>query len=446
MQDNFDKKLVERIVQVFDEYEDDSVDQGWEQLREKYPLPQRRSPLLYWLGSAAAILLLIAGVWLFYPEQEKIQIAARQKPQEATQARPEEAAGSAGPKIEDTGAQQPSFEEPSKRFESAMASPHYASSAKPSKEISSANHLVKEQPASASAATLTAPDSAVVSTVDVIIAAAEPKEAPANTAPAAPGDVRKPHSPAVVESYDQLQQAKRDLLANRSEESKEKRKDSKVSFSLYAGSHVSYAEGSKSRVNTGVGLSSEVDLTSKLKITTGVSIAQNSLRYDTRIPQQAAVSFLSSAMSNSPNLMVASPDAKTSAINYSIHGYDASLLGLDIPLNLKYTFFEKRNELYLVAGLSSNFFFDETYTYDYGYNSIHDSSVESFPDEKATTNSSSFDFARMLNLSVGYGYPIGKQSKLSLEPFLKYPLGGLGSQDIRFSSAGLNVKWNFGSR
>jgi len=82
MQDNFDRKLTERIVQVFDEYEDDSADQGWEQLRLKYPAPQRRSPIVYWLSSAAAILLLIAGVWLFYPGTEKIQLASREKQEE----------------------------------------------------------------------------------------------------------------------------------------------------------------------------------------------------------------------------------------------------------------------------------------------------------------------------------------------------------------------------
>ncbi|MGV3704115.1 MAG: hypothetical protein ACO1NU_01950 [Arcticibacter sp.] len=450
MQDNFDKKLRERIVQVFDEYEDPSADQGWEQLRLKYPAPSRRSAIVYWLGSAAAVLLLIAGVWLLYPENDKIQLASREKPQQAP------AAASDTTIPEDSGNAVARPEEAASREENA---PEQLASA-PAGSANYRNKPEKNRTRPVAVAYELAPvsDSPVTTAItpdapsetstneSVAIAAAEAKEQPAGQAPLTSGETKKRQTNTVLESYDQLQQAKRDMLANRTDEKREKRKDSKVSFSLYAGSYVSYAEGSKSRVNTGVGVSSEVDLTSKLKITTGVAIAQNSLRYDTRIPRQAAASFLSAALSDSPNLMVAGPEAKTSAINYSINGYDASLLGLDVPVNLKYTFFEKKNELYLVAGLSSNFFFDETYTYDYGYNSIHDSSVESFPDEKTTTNTSSFDFARMLNLSVGYGYPIGKQSKLSLEPFLKYPLGGLGSQDIRFSSAGLNLKWNFGSR
>jgi len=439
MQDSFDKKLAERIAQVFDEYEDDSADQGWEQLRMKYPAPQRRSSVVYWLGSAAAILLLVAGVWLLYPKNKKIQLASQEKPKESilpqekslSETRDEERERADEPAAESKNAEETTF--------------YVARSGKRNVEL---NLPAKEQPVSMSLIISALKDSSATTALEQtpVIASADTREQIPEQAPAVSGEVRRPQAAAVPESYDQLQQAKRELLAEEGSNRKENSKDSKLSFSLYAGSHVSYAEGSKSRVNTGIGISSELDLTSKLKLTTGVSIAQNSLRYDSRIPQQAAASFLSSTMSTSQNLMVAGPEAKTSAINYSIYGYDASLMGLDVPVNLKYTFFENRDEFYIVAGLSSNFFFDETYTYDYGYNSIHDSSVESFPNEKTTTNTSSFDFARMLNLSVGYGYPVGKQSKLSLEPFLKYPLGGLGSQDIRFSSAGLNLKWNFNSR
>ena len=439
MQDNFDKKFAERIVQVFDEYEDDSADQGWEQLRLKYQPAKRRSAVTYWLGSAAAILLLIAGVWLFYPKDDKTELASHEKPQVA-------------PSPQHKGLPEPGNEAPALtdittvETESGSERTLYATRA-------NERHIELNLPAEEQAVTLSVAVSAAKDTLpatvleqSAMIASTDTKEQKQEPASTITSEARRSRPAAILENYDQLQQAKRELLADDGSRGQEKSKDSKLSFSLYAGSHVSYAAGSKSRVNTGVGISSELDLTSKLKLTTGVSIAQNSLRYDSRIPEQAAASFLSSTMSTSQNLMVAGPDAKTSAINYSIHGYDASLMGLDVPVNLKYTFFEKKDELYVVAGLSSNFFFDETYTYDYGYNSIHDSSVESFPNEKTITSTSSFDFARMLNLSVGYGYSVGKQSKLSLEPFLKYPLGGLGSQDIRFSSAGLNLKWNFNSR
>jgi hypothetical protein len=47
----------------------------------------------------------------------------------------------------------------------------------------------------------------------------------------------------------------------------------------------------------------------------------------------------------------------------------------------------------------------------------------------------------MLNLSFGLTYPVGK-NHLVVEPFLKYPLQGLGEQQIRFGAGGLNLKFN----
>jgi hypothetical protein len=49
----------------------------------------------------------------------------------------------------------------------------------------------------------------------------------------------------------------------------------------------------------------------------------------------------------------------------------------------------------------------------------------------------------MLNVSFGMGYPLGKSNRLIIEPFLKYPLDGLGAQQIRFGAGGLNLKINF---
>jgi hypothetical protein len=48
----------------------------------------------------------------------------------------------------------------------------------------------------------------------------------------------------------------------------------------------------------------------------------------------------------------------------------------------------------------------------------------------------------MLNLAIGFGYPVGN-NRLILEPFLKYPLDGLGSQNLRFGAGGINLKFNF---
>ena len=54
-----------------------------------------------------------------------------------------------------------------------------------------------------------------------------------------------------------------------------------------------------------------------------------------------------------------------------------------------------------------------------------------------------FDLMRTLNVSFGFNTRLSKKQSLTIEPFLKYPLGGLGSENIRFGASGINVKLNF---
>lgn len=454
MQDRFDKELADRIKQVFDTYEDDSANHGWEELRKKFPEKKNRSTLIYWLTSAAAVLVLIAGAWLFTRQDvtsEKLALDPVHK--EIRPDRKDSSSVEKAPEIEpqsgllakkdpgNTGTRSMTST-PASRIERDTVI--RITPASPLPGSNTAGELIAHATTSTDKSAVKT--SASDSTADKISPAAI--EGRKNDSPVmAQNESPKPKiSPGggKPDSYVELEQEKRAIA--KSENEKRERQKNKLSFSLFAGSFVSYAEGSKSSMNSGVGVTSEFGITSKLKITTGVSLAQNTLKYDKKLPEQAASMFLASSMSTSQDLMVAGPEAKTSAINYSINGYDASLLGLDVPINLKYTFVEKKNELYVVAGLSSNFFFDESYTYAYEYNSLIDNSFESSPDKTTTSTSSTFDFARMLNFSIGYGYPVGKQSKLSVEPFLKYPLGGMGAQNLRFGSAGLNLKWSFTSR
>ena len=163
------------------------------------------------------------------------------------------------------------------------------------------------------------------------------------------------------------------------------------------------------------------------------------------IPQSVEASFISSMNANFQSDIKASllpPGVSTNTTTYNINKYDASLLGLDIPVNLKYTFIENKNELYLIAGVSSNLFIEESYSYSYLANSDKSVSASTSDDTEGSAKFKNFDFARTLNVSMGFGRAVGK-NRLSFEPFLKYPLGGQGARDLRFGAAGMNLKLNF---
>ena len=67
MDEQFDKELKKRIGELFDNYDDSAADEGWLQLREKFPEKQskRRAFVWMWWGAAALLLCFLGiGLWI----------------------------------------------------------------------------------------------------------------------------------------------------------------------------------------------------------------------------------------------------------------------------------------------------------------------------------------------------------------------------------------------
>jgi len=126
----------------------------------------------------------------------------------------------------------------------------------------------------------------------------------------------------------------------------------------------------------------------------------------------------------------------------TVKNYNANLVGLDVPINLKYEINPDKSDAYVSLGLSSGTFINESYSYKYNYPSFLSSSLQATRDQTTANSFNSFYFAKTLNVAFGVGYPFGK-NRLIIEPFLKYPLAGMGSQDLRFGAGGVNLKFNF---
>src|SRR5579872_7110790 len=78
MDDQLDNDLKNRIKEVFDNYEDTSADEGWLQLRKKYPEKAKRiiAAWMYWAPIAALLLLFIGIVWFqTAPKKQQVAIA-----------------------------------------------------------------------------------------------------------------------------------------------------------------------------------------------------------------------------------------------------------------------------------------------------------------------------------------------------------------------------------
>lgn len=228
------------------------------------------------------------------------------------------------------------------------------------------------------------------------------------------------------------------LLAKSNNEEKVKDATKKVRFAVYAASYFNYAKGSDNQVNLGAGFSAEISLNKNLSLVTGVSIGQNTLNYSGS-SSFAAVPGSNSLLAAAASNYYGPSSYNVNTVSPTLKNYNANLVGLDIPLNLKYVFDPQKRDTYFIAGLSSGTFINETYTSQYNY------PAQQTQDQTSRNSFNSFYFAKTLNVAFGTGFTLGK-TRLVIEPFLKYPLEGLGVQQLRFGATGLNLKFNFQSK
>lgn len=475
MKDELDDSLKRRIADIFDNYEDDSAHEGWLLLREKYPEKEKRRPVLWlWWGSIAAVLLVVLGVgiWLNNGNPKLTPNAASviKKPvvdsagfhKSTTEVKEKDSklanatsintskktisdtpgnyARHINPNPDQSANQYAIKQHTNNRTKTDLylsknqvkSQHHKPGDNKPNTSERSLSSKIKPENDNDSQSVLAASTNRNSNPIKNSFTDSTQFADKINTSKAKPAEIAK----AIVK------EPKKPLFSDKpiNEPKPKLPVDDAVKYSIYAATYVNYAKGSDNEFNVGVGLSSEIKLSGRLKLLTGVAINQNSLNYQTALPQKAGGYLTASLARNRGNLYAApaiAPSFTTlTATTPVLQNYQANLLGLDIPLNLKYQL--SKSDTYVSAGISSGTYLNETYQFVYNYPAATDNQ-----NTKTHNAFGTFDFARTLNFSFGMGYPLGKRNRLTVEPFVKYPLSGLGSQDLKFGAGGVNLKLNF---
>lgn len=451
MQDNFEKEFSDRMKVVFEDYDDGGSEQGWAMMQARLNddhhevRAQHASKTGYylWRGVAAAVLLLLGlFTWENMHQDDQpniITYKSRKALKEDTMPgvtkpvhhTPAELSGNTG------------RSGPASTRGNQFAAQDQLSSGAADRTISTMEPQAKSFTLAATAEPRYAallPDSGKAAAPALSLAAnaagTQQEKAGRPAERLASFENTEEHHKKVAERLAGLKENSGDVNDSHAAEAR------LLNLGLTAGSFVNYSEGSKASVNPSLGLQSELKLSKKLRLATGLMLAQNKLSYKsggTADAQSAILAAASPVVTNS-ELTIVSISDRARAYSYNLNGYDASLLGIDIPLNLKYIVSEKKNDLYVSAGLSSNYFIREQYTYRYSTSTYAGESRNS----QVSNDASSFSFGSLLNVSMGMAYPLGKLNKLSVEPYVKYPLGSQGSENLKFGSAGINLKFNFG--
>lgn len=211
-------------------------------------------------------------------------------------------------------------------------------------------------------------------------------------------------------------------------------KKNKLKVALDANTFMNYsAAGLNNQINLGLGVSTDLKISKHLSLSSGILLNRQTSTFDGN--DKVYAGFRLSSFST----MVTVPKSQIT---------NAKLVGLDIPLNLKFSINMGKTRTFLSTGFSSYSVINERYVNDY---SVVNYSITGIRANRITTvqdnpsgSFSYFKFAQSLNLSFGILYPISKKSTLSVEPFMKYPLTGLGYQDLLIGAGGVSFKLNFG--
>lgn len=464
MDDKLDNDLKKRIKEVFDNYEDTSADEGWLKLREKFPEKAKRRPVIWlWASSIAAMLLLFLGIMFFRTKTvvEKPLVANKTNPgNNLTQkvAESKKDSDTSKPKIDQLAnntAQTKTVTGNSVQKTTRKQATENQSNDAINKGVVIANHNGTNElaasnhrkPLSPGINTIRPdnmkPDTTGRQNNQALIANNVPST---NTAPKTVTAPTAGAKPGTETQQAADNKSKPVYASNESYKKKDKNNDfdHSVRFGAYATSFFNYAKGSSSQLNAGAGISTDIPLSKKFRLSTGVAITHNSLNY--AVPGTSGNNNPNTPASlSSANYLEASAfsvQGNFTVPNYIIKSNSAaSMLGLDIPVNLTYMFNPQKNDTYISAGFSSGTFANEKYSFDYSYPSSFASKVVGLPNQSNPKSFNSFYLAKTLNFAFGKAVRIGG-NKIIVEPFVKYPLQGLGTQQIRFGSSGVNLKFN----
>ncbi|MEL7586069.1 MAG: porin family protein [Prolixibacteraceae bacterium] len=213
-----------------------------------------------------------------------------------------------------------------------------------------------------------------------------------------------------------------------------KRRSSPVNDKIRLGIHFSpgfNSTPSNSSFYFSGGLSADFRLTSALALSTGVQFERQNIVKSSR---------------GNPLL---EPVKRTSADLYC----------LDLPVNLTWKFYRsKLTSYYMAGGLSSLAYIREDYqnkttTQELKETTViredgqevivHELITEESTVKESVSSFQSFDLAGRLNLTIGMERHLTPRLHLHVEPYVKIPISGLASQNLKFTTSGITCKISF---
>jgi len=207
---------------------------------------------------------------------------------------------------------------------------------------------------------------------------------------------------------------------------------------------------SNDEMSMGGGLSVAYKLTNKLSVRSGVAL-QNYQMAMALDPTQKSPAMMDAPASG--NAFLTDVSSFNARMNPNFTAVSGSVLTLDIPVEMKYSF---TKTFYTSVGMSMVSVLQQERVNHY----VENISANTFVEGKSAAGTNNIQavnrtiksdqenvktdgFNGFINLSIGRKLPLKKTFSISVEPFYRVPLGQFRSADGNYSNGGIKVITNF---
>ncbi|MCR9017096.1 hypothetical protein [Aquiflexum gelatinilyticum] len=440
MREQFDKKLVNKIKSSLSEKEEIFDASEWDKFSKIY-FKKEAKPMLFWIkwasGIAATILLGITLNSLFTPIQQTtnqtpnlITLKEEDKPEEKNTAISEEIHSPIDLPDTDQSKNKDLNEDFGQKNNTSNKAPHLSKTTATKKDALEEDTYLAEKTKS----TLL-PDQKPAGNSNFL-----------NTPKTSSELIGKSESEQMTqeEAIVQIEEWKSEKAIALEENEVEKNSFGKEPIKLGVLVAPQTISNSTQSINMGAGLMSEFSISKKLKFDVGLAYARQNI----------------SPNSNSSPMLASNPNAMEN-FDMKIASFTGNVINssrelsfgqLEIPLNLKYKVFEKKeSDLYLISGVSNMVYLNQQDVTTFSTANIATTNFANSQQAVETitqtlepdSQESGIDTGRMLNFGVGFEQNLKNGTFLSIEPFYKIALGNQTFTNQQFSIGGINLRMNF---
>jgi hypothetical protein len=444
-------KLSQQIKAAFEDYDDGLAADGWTELRKKHPEKESKKLPIWWLTGIAASLLVVAGLYFNQNSNtEKLILSANNSKKDTSVRQQIEnnkgkldfASASKATDEKNTIADDPNQKSNNLNENVASVKPFVAHQNK----LAIAG--TEKKPAMLNTNTTDhQPKSAVV--MDNAIASVQTdnsskgKIAVENNATAVVEKDVKPTNdakPTKISIEEFLTEQSKILAATENKKGIKKNNTSTTTIDVFTGTFFNYHDDNEAKLSAGLGINANVKVTKNVILSFGAGISQNKVSYENKVPAQVTEAMFASK-NNSLNAAPVDGFAYSATATNDV-SFNGSMLSIDLPMVVK-LYPTSKQDFYISTGINSSTYLSQKYTYNYSLSNFAVQNGTAQPQQQTEKSSlKGFDFANSAIIAIGINQNIGKNT-LIFEPYYKPALSSMGDKNLRISSAGLNLKFNF---